>query len=80
MLNKKLHRLRRSIERGDLTKLEGREEGHRVLEQHYRDQLDILNKFVEGKGLTGVMGSEKDLQDALEEAKGRWSRLVDDLD
>ena len=79
LLSKKLHRLRRQVERGTLSKAEGRTRGHRILEEHYSDQLDIINKFVEEKGLTGVTGSEQGTQEALEEAKRRWNGIIDDM-
>jgi len=77
-LGEKLQKLIRQVLRGDLSKVDGREQGHIILEEHYKEQVTLINEFTKNKGLVGITGLEKDPQEALEDAKEGWSKIIDD--
>ena len=77
-LGEKLQKLIRQVLRGDLSKVDGREQGHIILEEHYKEQVTIINELTKKKGLIGITGLEKDPQEALEDAKEGWSKIIDD--
>ena len=79
LLGKKLHKIRRQVMSGTLSKAEGREQGYRLLEEHYQKQVETINVFVKKKGLIGITGMEKDPREALEEAKEGWNGIINDM-
>lgn len=79
LLGKKLHKIRRQVMSGALSKAEGRQQGYAILEEHYKEQVDIINEIVKEKGLIGITGMEKDPQEALEEAKEAWEKIINDM-
>ena len=78
-LGEKLQKLIRQVLRGDLSKVDGREQGHIILEEHYKEQVTLINEFTKNKGLVGITGLEKDPQEALEDAKEGWNKIIDDI-
>lgn len=78
-LRLKLREIAKSCLEGDLTKLEARDQGNKILEDHYKDQIEAFNAFTKSNALAGVTGYEGLTQDALDEAKGRWKRIIEDI-
>ena len=76
-----LRRLRREIEKGDLTPNEGKTAGYEALRRHF--QLVIgreLKEYVEKKDLNfRVTGNEGDMRRSFDEAVESWYDIVDDL-
>ena len=78
-LSKKLHRIIGQVQSGDLNKAEGREQGHKILEEQYREQVALFNEVVRKKKIIGVTGFETKLYEALTEAKASWGKIIFDI-
>jgi len=78
-LGEKMQKIIRQVLSGDLSKDEGREQGNIILEEHYKEQVVLINELTKKKDLIGITGMEKALQEALEEAKEGWSKIIDDI-
>jgi len=79
VLGERLHKIIRQVLSGELSKAEGLEQGHIILEEHYKEQVILINELVKKKDLVGITGMEKALQEALEEAKEGWIKIIDDI-
>ncbi len=64
---------------GKISKLDARDQGNEVLEKHYKAQIETINAFFRSKELAGLSGYEGYTQNALDEAKGRWKRIIEDI-
>ena len=64
---------------GKISKLDARDQGNEVLDEHYKSQIETINAFFRSKKLVGLSGYESYTQDALDEAKGRWKRILEDI-
>lgn len=78
-LGKKLHKIISRVTRGELSKIQGRDQGHSILEEHYKEQVTLINEVVKEKGLIGITGFETAPYEALTEAKTAWSKIVLDI-
>ena len=78
-LGEKLHKIISQVTGGGLSKVEGRDQGHIILEEHYKEQVTVINEVVKDKGLIGITGFETDPYEALTEAKAAWSKIILDI-
>lgn len=78
-LRLKLREIAKAAIEGELPKVEARDQGAKILEEHYKAQIDAINAFAKSKGLAGLTGYEGFTQDALDEAKARWKLIIEDI-
>ncbi len=77
-LGEKLHKIISQVTSGELTEIQGREQGHAILEKYYKEQISLINEVVKEEDLTGITGFETEPYEALTEAKKAWSRIMSD--
>ncbi len=77
-LGKKLRKIIRQLLSGAINMIEGREQGHIILEEQYKEQISIINEVVKKEGLVGITGFESPPYEALTEAKASWSKIMID--
>lgn len=78
-LGEKLHKIISQVQSGTLNKADGREQGHSILEEQYKEQITLINEVVRKEDLIGITGFETAPYEALTEAKVSWSKIILDI-